>query len=302
MRGCEKKNISKLFSEKNSKITYYSVMTLNSIFKKILYFGSIILFVVLMVMGVRACMRYTHFGEEVYLIAYDKTWYPTDLRGREPNMVAFTMDLMKAIAVETDFEVKFIEVGSGSLYEGLDDRYYSAVISSKIPNIVNRREYDFSDAIYPLGPVLVVKMDSTFSDVSDLKGRIIGVEVGTQQLYQIIEESDFIMIPYQNIPAALESLERNGVDAVIMDVLPAYIYTQGYYKGRLRVATSPLLDAGIRLVTLITPHNQGFLEEFNRGLKQIKDEGIYDKLLKKWDLVKTELPPPKKEKKRNRHE
>lgn len=245
-------------------------MKLNLKSKKIRYIGSILLCLALIIFGVRACMRVTHHGEPVYLIAYEKTWYPMDLKGRAQNMVAFSQDLLRAIADETNFEVSFLEVSTSDLYEGLDEERYNAVISSIVPNYVNRRHYDFSDPIYPLGPVLVVKVNSPIKDIDDLKGKIIGVEVGTQQLYQITEESDYVMIPYKDVPVALESLDHNVVDAVLMDVLPAISYTQGYYRGRLKVATSPLIDAGIRIATLITPNNQLFLDEFNRGLQKDK--------------------------------
>jgi polar amino acid transport system substrate-binding protein len=270
-------------------------MKLNLTWKKIRNIGFILLFLVLIVLGVRACSDKIRVHEKVYVIAHDASWYPLDLRGKAQNMVAFCHEVLRSIAAETDFEVAFLEVGASTLYDGLRNGYYDAVISSRVPNSIYRREFAFSDALYPLGPVLVVKFNSKFMDVTDLKGKIIGVETGAQQLYQITEETDFVMIPYRDIPLALESLDRDVIDAVLMDVLPAYTYTQAYYKGRLKVATCPLIDGGIRLATLITPHNEKFINEFNIGLKKIRDKGTYDTLLKKWDLVKTELKCPEKE-------
>lgn len=264
-------------------------MKINLTWKKNRYVVFILLFLLLAAFGIRACTKRSILGERIYTVAYDKTWYPLDLRGRDHNMAAFCQDILVALAHEANFELDLFEVGPYALFDGLNDDSYDAVLSSKVPNVVNRREFDFSDPIYPLGPVLVVRMDSKIKDPYDLQGKVIGVEVGTQQLYQISEESDFVMIPFKDISAALESLDHNVIDAVLMEVLPAYSYIQGFYKGKLRVATSPLLDGGIRVVTLITPNNERFIAEFNRALKKIREEGIYDSLLRKWDLIKTEL-------------
>ena len=65
--------------------------------------------------------------------------------------------------------------------------------------------------------------------------------------------------------------------------------TKGYenenklYYGKIKIATPPLNNAGLRLVTLQGEHKD-LIDTFNRGLTKLRQNGVYDKLLKKWEL------------------
>ncbi len=249
-------------------------------------FASLIIALLLVVMGMRACSSRVHLGKKSFVIAHDASWYPLDFRGKEQIMTVFSEELIGIIGAQADYSIHFTDVSTSNLYYGLDNEYYDAVISSILPNAINKREYYFSDSFYPIGPVLVVRVSSTIAGVNDLKGKIIGVESGIQQLYHVDEGPNYVTISYKNIPTALENLQRDIIDAVLMDSLSAYAYTQGYYAGKLKVATPPLIDGGLRVVALISPRNEQFISAFNEGLKDVKENGLYDRELTKWELPK----------------
>jgi len=224
-----------------------------------------------------------------YYIGRDSTWYPLDFRGKERNMVGFTNDMLQAIAEEEEFSVYMFEVGTNALYDGLELGEYDGILSHLTPNIVNRRVYGFSDPFYTTGPVLIVRRGSQATSLADMRGKVIGVEAGALQIYNISEPSDVAFIPYDTASLALEKLDDNEIDGVVLDALKAYAYTEGYYRGRLKVATSPLTDKGLRLVTMRDPKSLLLVSRFNEGLKKIKDKGIYGELIEKWGLTDTEI-------------
>ena len=228
-------------------------------------------------------------GVPTYYIGRDGTWYPLDLRGKEKNMVGFANDLLQEIADFEGFRVQIFEVGRHALFDGLNTDSYDAVLSSLDPNVINRRSYEFSDLFYSLGPVIVVPADSTVSSLQDLEGKILGIESGALQIYNIAEPPNVVIIPYDTAATALEKLDGNLLDAVVIDALRAHVSTDGFYRGRLKVATSPLTDRGLRLVTKKTPDKVLFVSKFNDGLRKVKESGTYDALMEKWGLIQTEL-------------
>lgn len=241
---------------------------------------------------IRGCSVGPSDQKKTYHIGRDSTWYPMDLRGKEKAMVGFSNDLIQAIGKEQDFKSIVFEVGPNALFDGLNIGNYDAVLSSLTPNVINRNRYGFSDPFYLVGPVLIVTEDSDIHSIDDMKGKIMGIESGALQVFNISEPLDIVIIPYDTAALALEHLYENVIDGVLLDALRAYVWTDGYYVGRLKVVTSPLTENGLRLLTRNEPEYLRWISQFNEGLKSVKSSGLYDKLLMKWDLIDTELDQP----------
>ena len=238
---------------------------------------------------IRACSGSGGVEDHVLLVAQDATWYPLDLRGKEQNMVVFTKALLEAIAKEEGFQVEIIQVASAGLYDGLDQGSFDAIFSSLTPNVITERRYVFSDLLYVLGPVLVIREGTDYKTLEDLRGKVIGIEAGTMQQFQLPSDPEFVIIPYPTVSIALDNLSKNAIDAVIMDVLRAYSYTHGFYEDRLKIASSPLLVKGIRIAARNEPKYHKFILKINSGLEKLIKNGTYEKLIRRFGLVQTKL-------------
>jgi polar amino acid transport system substrate-binding protein len=141
---------------------------------------------------------------------------------------------------------------------------------------------------------LIVNEDSNIDSLREMTGKIMGIESGALQVFNIPEPPDIVIIPYDTAATALENLDQKVIDGVLLDALRAYVWTEGFYAGRLKVVTSPLTDRGLRVVTRNRPEYLQWLNEVNEGLKAVRENGIYDQLLIKWDLIDTEIEKHKK--------
>ena len=204
-------------------------------------------------------------------------------------MVGFTNDMVQTIAEDQGFRAHVFEVGTNALFDGIDIEIYDAVLSSLTPNVINRNKYTFSDPFYLVGPVLVIRIDSQDRSLEDMAGKIIGIESGALQVLNIPESPVVVMIPYDTASEALENLYDNVIDGVILDALRAYVYTEGYYAGQLKVVSSPLTEKGLRLISRKDPPSILLVSRFNEGLKKIIEDGVFEKLINKWDLTYTEV-------------
>lgn len=239
---------------------------------------------------VRACSSNGIAEKSIYQIGRDSTWYPLDLRGKEKAMVGFSNDLIAEIGKIQNFKAIIFEVGPNALFDGLYISNYDAVLSSLTPNSMNRNMHAFSEPFYLVGPVLIVRKNSDIHSMNDLAGgKILGIASGALQQYDIPEPPDVVIIPYNTSATAMEKLDQNIIDGVLVDALRAYVWTEGFYSSRMKVVTPPLTTRGLRLIAKNNLPNIKWIDQFNAGLKELKENGVYRTLLKKWDLIDTEL-------------
>ncbi|MBM3191855.1 MAG: transporter substrate-binding domain-containing protein, partial [Chlamydiae bacterium] len=88
---------------------------------------------------------------------------------------------------------------------------------------------------------------------------------------------------YDSQSKAFEALMEGSVQALAIDYLQACNYISDLYSQKCKIISPPLSAEGIKLVTL-AKEEPYLLKLFNEGVQQLKKNGVYDKLLKKWKL------------------
>jgi polar amino acid transport system substrate-binding protein len=88
---------------------------------------------------------------------------------------------------------------------------------------------------------------------------------------------------YDSIPNALDEIVSDQIDGILIDYFLVSNYVRNLYYDRVSIATPPLSNAGLRLISM-EGENQDLIKVFNRGLDKLRSNGVYDKLLKKWEL------------------
>lgn len=223
--------------------------------------------------------------KNVYKIGRDINWSSVSLQGREKNMSAFIEELLSEVSLREHIKIQLYSIRGNTLVKDLD-REYDGIISSLSPSYSTLSGYIFSDSFYLLGPVLLTRESAKISSIQDIQGMIIGIpgELSTVFTGDVLFPS-VNFVTYANVNVALNNLLSNVLDGVILNSIPAYAYTTGYYAGKIKVATPPLTDLGLRLIT--SRHSAELVKYFNRALKQMIEDGTYEKLLKRWDLFNT---------------
>jgi len=220
---------------------------------------------------------------EHYTIGLDPYWYPLELAGQEKPLLAFTIELFATIAKKENLELSIVYMNWDNLLEGLRKKQYSGAASSLPPYIFNLDKYSFSDPFLLTGPVLVVPMKSKIKNVTQLKGKEIGIVPRSSATLILQTYPDVILRAFDSIPLALDGLFKQQVDASVLNVLITQKYIRNLWSKQLKIASNPLSDEGVRLLTLRGDHPELHIR-FNRGLKKLQKKGTYKKLLDKWGL------------------
>lgn len=247
-------------------------------------FSLFLLLAFLLLWGVvRSCSGNSEEEIPTYKIARDPSWYPFELQEKEHNMIGFTNDLFEAISKVENVRFEVFDVSSKSLFFGLDRGNWDGVLSSLTPDVFNQQRYLFSDPFYSNGWALVVPIKSNIKSFEDLNDKIVAVP--STNLIGTIANQAAIFVPYANMGRALEDLDSNKLNAVLMNYVKAEVMAQGLLAGKIRVIAAPVLENSLRLVTKKTTVGTKLVTFYNNGIDKLLKDGTFAKLLQKWSLV-----------------
>jgi len=222
-------------------------------------------------------------------IGIDSSWYPLDIPGKEPQITAFSDELLQEIARLEKIEITKVSVSWDKLLWGLQKKkdqpsLYDAVLTLMQPQIFLEKQYTFSNVYLSTGPVLIVSSSSFLSSIDQLGGKEIAILRGSNDAL-ILEKNPAILIRiYDAIPEMLSAIVEGTIDGALLDILRAEAYCQDLYHDLLKIATPPLNEEGLRLVALYG-EAENLISAFNDGLLLAKNNGSYDALLQKWKLI-----------------
>jgi ABC-type amino acid transport substrate-binding protein len=194
----------------------------------------------------------------------------------------FDIDLMNEIAKRAGFEVEYKNVRFDSILRGLDADLFDAAISAMTITREREQQIDFSDPYFNADQALLVASDSKVQSVDDMAEAPVGVQEGSTGQMEAEELRDGGQIgeikPYRTIGEAFAALEEEEVQGVIYDLSAAHgriVESGGEVRFVEPISTGE--QYGIAF-----PKDSPLVDPVNQALVEIKDDGTYEKLYKKW--------------------
>ena len=194
----------------------------------------------------------------------------------------FDIDLMNEIGKRAGFEVEYENVRFDSILRGLDTDLFNAAISAMSITKEREQQIDFSDPYFNADQALLVASDSEVQSIDDLAEAPIGVQAGsTGQIKAedlLDDEQIGEIMPYRTIGDAFVALEGGKIAGVIYDLSAAHrkIVESG---GEIRFVEP--ISTGEQY-GIAFPKDSPLVDPVNQALVEIKDDGTYEKLYKKW--------------------
>jgi polar amino acid transport system substrate-binding protein len=216
-------------------------------------------------------------------IGIDPEWYPIDFGPQQAYVNGFTEDLLLEIAGYSGIEFERVDANWDTLLEGIWGKKYDAVITSLPPYIFNVAKYDFSHNFLDLGPVLIVPVNARHTELSQMKGELVGVITGDPASLLLQKYPDVILRNYPSIPDLLGALANGEIEGALLNRIPAVNYIADLFAGQLKIASPPMTDAGLHLVAAKGKH-EPLIKAFDRSIDQFKKKKKLQTLLKKWNL------------------
>lgn len=218
-----------------------------------------------------------------YKIALDPTWTPLNLEERRSHILGFTTELLQEVATQNKIDLSLIQTNFDNLFRNLQNGSYDAILSFLTPYSFNKAVYDFSTILLPLGPVLILPLETPIQPLSELHKKEIGVLLGSQEELLLEIYPTLYIKTYDQIGTLLNDCANGQIDGALLPILSAKAYVQDLYQKQLKIASEPLTNEAIRLICLKGKAPK-LIEAVNQSISSMQAEHRYSLLLNKWNL------------------
>lgn len=193
----------------------------------------------------------------------------------------FDIDLAKAIGEKLGLKVKLVDAEWQGLLGGLKKGDFDILITCMSKSEAREEAVNFSDVYYKLPDVIVVRKDEeAIKGKEDLKGKIVGVQLGSgsEQLADQMKDTFKEIKRYNYNPEAFTDLKFKRIDAIIVGY--AYAVNQIKTDPSYKVVGPPLAEAEI--VMVMPRGSEELTQKVNAALAALKADGTYQKIHDKW--------------------
>ena len=205
--------------------------------------------------------------------------YPPFEFGRAPDYEGFDVDIVNEIAKRMDLEAKFIKTPFDPIFRNLAQGRFDMVASGVTITPERQRTVDFSEPYFPADQSLMVKRGSDIKTAEDLKGKIVGAQLGTTGADYAKDKTDAETVrTYDLIDDAFKALQAGQVEAVIND-FPVSKYAEQSKKDLVVVQT---IETGEEYGFAFAKEDKALRDRVNRELQAIKEDDTFTEIYRKW--------------------
>lgn len=210
----------------------------------------------------------------------DDAYPPMEYRDEKNALVGFDIDFGNAIAKKLGVKAEFVPTAWDGILPSLKSSKFDAILSALSITDKRKEEIGFSEPYIMGGPIIITKKDNTtIKKTDDLKGKIVGVQLGSTGDNAVSSLSGVKEVKkYDKIPQALLDLTAGRLEAVVADDQVGRYYI-GLDASKYSVA-GKLNDE---------PFGIGFRKEdktlndtVQKAINDLKADGTLSKISMKW--------------------
>jgi polar amino acid transport system substrate-binding protein len=197
------------------------------------------------------------------------------------QVVGFDISLMDLVAKKLGVTQEVIDTPFDGIQSGADFNSGKCDLSSAGMTITDKRKQniDFSDPYFDATQALVVKKGSGIKDLSNLKGKKLGVQnTTTGQDYAAKNAAGAEQVVFEDLGLLLTAVETGQVDAGINDNGVLY----DWVKEKTNFEVSKEFDTGEQYGIGMKKGNADLLKVVNDVIKDAKASGEYATIYEKW--------------------
>lgn len=222
-------------------------------------------------------------ASETYTIATDVTFAPFVYSNNENKYVGIDIDILKAIAKEEGFKVNIKPIGFNAAIQAVQSDQVDGMSAGMTITNERKQKFDFSNPYYSSGLVVAVKKGASITSLAQLKGKRVAVKTGTagaDYANAIKDKYGFKVVTFDDSDNIYNDVQNGNSAACIED---SAVLNYGISTGsiNLKIVTKPT-NIGYYGFAVKKGKNQKLLKLYNEGLKKIKANGTYQKIIDKY--------------------
>ncbi|WP_062235135.1 MULTISPECIES: ABC transporter substrate-binding protein/permease [unclassified Fictibacillus] len=209
------------------------------------------------------------------------------------KIIGFDVDVANHIADKLGYNLVIKDMDFNGLVPALDSKRVDFVMAGMTPNAERKKKVDFSNTYYQ-AKQLVVTDNPKIKTIQDLKGKTIGVQLGSIQeneAKKIADKVDKVHIEKRNkVPDLVQEIMSKRFDgAVIEDGVAIEYLNKNSDLSAFEIPDSASAGSAVAL-----QKGSKLTDDFNQQIALMKKNGELDKIAKKWFEPKSKKKAEKK--------
>ena len=221
--------------------------------------------------------------KDKYVIASDTAFAPFEFQDSNNEFTGIDVDLLKEAAKMQGFNIEMKFIGFSAAVQAVENHQADAMIAGMTITPEREKSFDFSTPYFESGIQLAVKKgNDKIQSYKDLKGKKVGVKVGTESADYIMNHKDeygYTVKQFDTADQLYDAVKVNAVDA-IMDDYPVI----GYAISQGQALQTPIkrVTGGKYGFAVKKGQNPELIEMFNEALAEMKRTGKYDQIVNQY--------------------
>lgn len=224
----------------------------------------------------------THAAEKHYTFYSDVGYAPFEFANKNNKNVGIDIDLIHAIAKKEGFTVTVKCVGFNAAVQALEAKQIDGVIAGMTITPERQQKFDMSKPYYPTGPVAATKKGSGIKSLKDLRGKRVAIKTGTaaaDYANSIKKKYGFTTVTFDDSNNMYQDvLTGNSVACFDDQPVLQYAIATGI---KLHIVAKPE-TVKYYGIALNKGRTDGLMTKINDGIKKVKADGTYTKIVDKY--------------------
>ncbi|MCR5344420.1 MAG: transporter substrate-binding domain-containing protein [Butyrivibrio sp.] len=227
----------------------------------------------------------TDASGKVWKIATDTAFKPFEYTDDSGNFVGIDMDILDAIAKDQGFQYEMQVLGWDASIAACQAGQADGMIAGA--SITEERKssgWIFSDGYYDANQSMAVEASSDITGFDGLSGQSVAVKTGSMSATyaeSLADQYSFTVTYFEDSPTMYQAVVGGQVAAVFDDtpIMAANIKDTGI---SMKIVDGTGNEPAAYGFAIFNADNQELVDMFNKGLANIKANGTYDEILKKY--------------------
>lgn len=194
------------------------------------------------------------------------------------EVVGIDAEMAAAVAEKLGMELKIEDMAFDSIIPALSAGKVDIGVAGMTVTEDRLASVNFSDTYATGVQVIIVAEDSEIAKGDDLKGKKVGVQLGTTGDIFASDIEDATIEQYNKGMEAVQALSQGKIDAVIIDNEPAKVFVTEVEGLKIVEEAFAVEDYAIA----IAKDNTELLDKVNAALKELKDDGTLQSIIDKY--------------------
>ncbi len=195
------------------------------------------------------------------------------------NIVGIDAEIAAAVAEKLGKKLEIKDMEFNSLLTAVESGAIDFALAGMTVDEERKKSVDFSDTYATGVQVIIVPENSAIKTNNDLSGKKIGVQSGTTgDSYCTSDYGQDAVKQYNNGALAVAALKNGQVDCVVIDNEPAKNFVKA--NTGLKILETEYIKEDY--AAAIAKDNDELLEDFNKALQKLKEDGTIDKIIDKY--------------------